>query len=214
MSTDEFQELWKSYDRKLESSLKMNLQLLETVRTGKIRSSFRTTIAWKIVVNILTMPWIFVLSVVAYKHHGQPVFTVSMILLILFAWHAVVYNIYHINLMRRIDLARSITATQQQLAELESSILHGLRIQFLQTPIWTVFFISKDMLLHGGLKFWLIEGTVIVLFILLTIWLYRNITLSNVNRWWIKSMIRHEGGASIARARSFIREIEDFKREL
>ena len=214
MSTDEFQEIWKTYDRKLDTSLKMNLQLLETVRSGRVRSSFRSTIAWKVVVNILAVPWILFLAAVVYWHHREPVFTVSVVLLIFFAIHAVAYNIHDIILMRRINFTRSITDTQQQLAELEASIIGSLRIQFLQTPIWAVFFVTKDMILHGGATFWLVEGSVTSFFILLAVWLYRNISLRNLDRWWVKGLMKNEGGASIARARSFIQEIEDFKKEI
>jgi hypothetical protein len=56
MSTDEFQQIWKAYDAKLEKSLQLNLRLLQEVQSQKAKSVLRSFIASRtigIVIGIL-----------------------------------------------------------------------------------------------------------------------------------------------------------------
>ena len=66
MSTDEFQQIWKAYDVKLEKSLRLNLRLLQEVQSQKARSVLRSFIASRVIGMTLSWrEWAAVIGVVA-----------------------------------------------------------------------------------------------------------------------------------------------------
>src|SRR6185437_4719307 len=57
MSADEFQQLWKSYEEKLQKSMKLNLALMEANLNRKARVAFNWQIAFKIMMIGLGLAW-------------------------------------------------------------------------------------------------------------------------------------------------------------
>jgi hypothetical protein len=212
-AADEFQELWKAYDVKLQRSLKMNQQLLEEIRSGKVRTSFNWQIVFKLMVIVLGIGMNIVLGSLLWVFWSNPVFAVSAGLIILFTSYCIAGYFLQILLMLSINLSKSILATQRQLAQLEAVIVWTLRVSFLQAPVWPFLFVPKVLPAGVAPLYWVIEGVVVLLLLLVVVWMYRRITVAGARRGWVKKMVDNEGGKSIARARAFIREIEEYKRE-
>lgn len=213
MSTDEFQQLWKEYDVKLQRSLKLNQRLLEEIRSRKVRTSFNWQIVFKIMVIVLGIGMNIVLGSLLWKFQSNPVFTVSAGLIILFTSYCIAGYFLQLLLMLSINLSKSILATQRQLAQLEAVIVWTLRVSFLQAPVWPFLFVPRIMPAGVAPLYWVIEGVVVLLLLLVVIWMYRRITVIGAHRGWVKKMVDNEGGKSIARARAFIKEIEEYKKE-
>ena len=213
MSSDEFQKLWKAYDVKLQRSLKLNQQLLEEIQSRKVRVSFNWQIGFKLMVIVLGIGMNIVFGKLLWNFHSNPVFVVSAGLIILFTSYCIAGYFLQLLLMLQINLSKSILATQRQLAQLEAVIVWTLRVSFLQAPVWPFLFVPKSLWVHSAPLYWVIEGAVVLLLLLVVIWLYRRITVTGASRGWVKKMVDNEGGKSIARARAFIREIEEYKKE-
>lgn len=212
-ASDEFQKLWKAYDVKLQRSLKLNQRLLEEIQSRKVRVSFNWQIVFKVMVILLGIGMNIVMGSLLWAFRSNPVFVVSAGLIILFTSYCIAGYFLQLLLMLSINLSKSILATQRQLAQLEAVIVWTLRVSFLQAPVWPFLFVPKSLWVHGAPLYWVIEGAVVLLLLLVVVWMYRRITVPGASRGWVKKMVDNEGGKSIARARAFIREIEEYKKE-
>jgi hypothetical protein len=211
---DEFQRIWKAYDVKLERSLQLNLRLLEEVQTQKARSVLRSLVIGRIFGIVIGMVYGALLCVALYYVWSQPVMAVSFGVFILCTAIAIGKYIEDIAVIRRISYADNIVNTQEKLAKMQSSIIRTLRVSWLQLPFWATFFVSNKLLHDGGRGFLVYEAAIVVLFTLLAIFLYRNITVENAGKKkWVMGMIRGSGIRSVSRAIGHMKEIEDFKRE-
>jgi hypothetical protein len=210
---DEFQQLWKAYDARLQRSLRLNQRLLEDIRSRKVRTSFNWQIVFKLMVIILGIGWNIVLGSLLWAFRSNPVFVASAGLIILFTSYAIAGYFLQLLLMLQINLSKTILATQRQLAQLETVIVWTLRVSFLQAPVYAFLFVPKVLPPGVAPLYWTIEGLVALLLGGVAIWLYRRITVKNAKQGWVKKMVDNEGGKSIARAQAFIKEIEEYKKE-
>ena len=213
-ATDEFQELWKAYDVKLQRSLKMNQQLLEEIRSGKVRTSFNWQIAFKIMMIGLGIIWNIAVGSLLWRFRSEPVFVVSAAGVLICTGYAIGGYIVQLLLILQIRMSDSILGTQKQLALLEKMIIQTLRVGFLQTPLYTIFYITRHQIATAGLGFWVTQTIVTGLAVVVTIWVYRHVTPGNAGKkGWVKQMVDNEGGKTIARTRQFIREAEEWGKE-
>ncbi|WP_431213357.1 hypothetical protein ACQ86N_48570 [Puia sp. P3] len=213
MSSDEFQQLWKQYDEKLQRSLRVNQQLLESIQHRKVRVSFGWQIAFKLMVVGLGIGCNVVLGSLLWHFHDNPVFVVAAGLIIGFMSFAVAGYFMQFLLMVSINMSKNILDTQKQLAGLEAIIVRTLRVSFLQAPVWPFLFVPRVLPAATATRYWVIEAVVTILLAAVAIWLYRRITVRNAAGGWVKKMVDNEGGKSIARARAFIKEVEEYRRD-
>ena len=214
MSTDEFQQVWKAYDAKLEKSLQLNLRLLQEVQSQKAKSVLRSFIASRIIGIVIGILYLLLLILAFWYVRTQPVMAVSFAVFIICTVIAIGEYIHEIGVIQGISYGDNIVDTQRKLAGIQSSIIWTLRISWVQLPFWATFFVSNELLRKGGREFWMIETPITLLLAMLAVILYRNITIENAQKKkWVKAMIRAAGMKSLTRAMEFLQEIEDFKKE-
>ncbi|WP_343304081.1 hypothetical protein AAHN97_21150 [Chitinophaga niabensis] len=214
MKADELEDIWQAYDEKLAQSLELNIKVLEKIEGQKVHRSFNALIRFKLFAIILGIPWNAFLLFLLYHMWWEPFFAISDVLLVIINTYAMVEYTKQIRVIKRINFSNAISVTQEQLTWLHISAIRTFRIIFLQLPLWTVFYIKIPMLAGAGWSYWIIQSLVTLFFILITIWLYRNITVKNAGSKWVKALIWEDGGKSIAKANKFMQEIEDFKKEV
>jgi hypothetical protein len=214
MDIAELKTLWQTYDKKLEKSLALNLHLLQSIGNQKVTASFQSLVRLKLFAVFLGLAWNIFLGFLLYHYHTEPFFVISVSAIMLFTMIAMAGYIYQVTLINSIRLSDPVLETQRKLAVLQSSIIRLTRILFLQTPFYTTFFITTDLLRNGTAFTWIILSVIVMVFTGLSIWLYRNISFRNMNRNWVKTLVQNEGGKSIARATQYITEIEAFKKDV
>jgi len=219
----ELKNIWQSYDRKIEEARVLNLQswalnlrCFETIQSGKAKSkldSLATFKAWAIVLGIV---WVLFLGMLVYGNHFEnPYFGVSVSMIMLFSIFAVAVYIKHIVVIKQINYADNITDTQKKLAQLQLSTINSTRIVWLQLPFHTTWFWHSKWILFSSLKFWLVPFPITLLFTLLAIYLYRNITLGNMHKKWVRAlMMSGPEYKSVIQAIGLINEIDAFKKDL
>jgi hypothetical protein len=214
MSADEFQQLWKKYDARLEHSLQLNLRLLREVQSQKARSAVRGLTAGRILGIGIGLGYEVLLVLAGWLVHGQPVMVLSVGAIVLVTAVAIAAYLRELILIGRISYADNIVDTQNKLAGIQSSIMRSLRISWLQLPFWATLFVTNELIRTGGPLFWAIEIPVVVVFVVLAIYLYRNLTLENATtKKWVARLIRGTGWTSVSRAMEFLREIEEFRKD-
>ncbi|HVS95869.1 MAG TPA: hypothetical protein VHE54_05260 [Puia sp.] len=214
MSADEFQQLWKTYEQKLQKSIKLNLQLMEERLNRKARAAFNWQIAFKIMMVGLGFAWNIFVGGLLWKFRTEPAFVVAAVMVLSCTGYAIGGYFLQVVLLLQINLSNSVVATQRQLAALEALMVRTLRVPFLQTPAYFFFFVTRHMMATSGPWFWVIEGIMVAASIVLTIWVYRSITLENAGKKrWVRKIVDNEGWKAVKRARGFAREIEEFRKE-
>jgi hypothetical protein len=214
MSTDEFQQIWKAYDVKLEKSLQLNLRLLQEVQSQKAKFVLRSFIASRVMGIVIGLVYLALLVIALWYVRTQPVMAVSFVVFIICTVIAIGMYMREIGVLGKISYGDNIIDTQRKLAAIQGGIVRTLRISWVQLPFWATFFVSNELLRKGGRAFWMIEIPITLFLTILAVILYKNITIENAQKKkWVKGMIRGAGMKSVTRAMDFMKEIEDFKNE-
>jgi len=214
MSTDEFQQLWKAVDAKLERSMQLNHRLMTELATQKVHRAFNWQIVFKIMMIVLGIGWNIVVGTLMWRFRTEPVFVASAIVVLCCTGYAIGGYIVQLLLILQIRLSDSILGTQKQLAYLEATIVQTLRVGFLQTPVYTFFWVTRHQLATAGATFWVTQFLVTGAAVFATVWVFRTVTVGNAaKKGWVKQMVDNEGGKTIARARQFMRETKEWGKE-
>jgi hypothetical protein len=209
---DEFIQLWKAYDAKLEHSLQLNLRLLREVQTQKTRSALRMLTAGRVIGLTLGVLYEIILCVACWYVRSQPVMALSIGVFIVVTGIAMGAYWRELVLITRIGYADNIVDTQEKLAGIQTSIIRTLRISWMQLPFWATFFVSNELMRNGGPVFWAVEIPLVLAFTVIAIVLFRNLTPEAIERKkWVSKLVRGTGWKSVTRAMEFMREIEEFK---
>lgn len=223
MEDIEIKNIWQSYDKKIEEARLLNLQswalnlrCFETIQIQKAQSKLSSLSRFKIFAVALGIGWVLFLGVLVYGNHFENIyFGISVSIIMLFSIFAIAVYIKHIILIKQIDYSESITNTQKNLARLQLSTINSTRIVWMQLPFYTTWFWSSKWITDTGINFWLTAFPVTLLFFLLAIFLYKNITIENMNKKWVTAlMMAGPEYKSVLKAKEFISEIEEFKKDL
>jgi hypothetical protein len=206
-------DLWKAQEEKLEKTMKLNLYLLESIQKQKAESKLNSVARFKFWVAILGIVFsAFIALLIWGNWFRNPYFTVSMGMILIFTVIAVIVYFKHYALLKRINYSDSITSTQEKLAWLQLSTINIARILILQTPFYTTWFWTPEDVFQND-KFWMISLPATTVFVLITIWLYINISPGKMHKKWVRSFmnvgIEYK---SVTQAREFLNEIEEFKK--
>jgi hypothetical protein len=222
MTDEELKNIWKEYDRKLDELKELNLQSLafnqrnmEMLQTEKAKSKLNALARFKVFAVVLGIFYVLLLGMlVAANHFRNIYFSVSISMIMLFTIISIVVYIYHIVLIHKINYSESITQTQEKITTLQTSTVNIMRIIWLQLPFHTTWFWSSRMINFNSWQGWLIPFSITFLFVLATIWLYRNIDLKNVNKKWFRILFSSTEWTSLIKAKNFLNEIDTFKNEM
>ncbi|HTQ65199.1 MAG TPA: hypothetical protein VMI12_10395 [Puia sp.] len=221
MEDIEIKNMWKAYNKMIEESKVLNLQswvlnlrCFETLQAQKAKTNLRSLILPKIVVVILGLGWVLFLAMMLSWLHSQIMIAISLMVIIALTIVSIVIYIQNIAVIAQINYTDSIIETQKKIAFLQSSILSSIRIGWLQLPFYTTCYISNNLLRNGSVLFWIIQVSVTILFAWLAVYLFRNISLKNSDKKWVKQFLKGYGLSRVSKAMDFIEEIEQFKKDL
>jgi hypothetical protein len=221
MQDTEIKNMWKTYDRMIEESKILNLQswalnlsCFETLQIQKAKSKLKTLIIPKIAGIILGIGWMLFLGFLFYYTRSQIFMAISLGMIIIFTIIAIISYIQDIAIIAQISYGNSVIETQKKIAFLQSSIINTIRILWLQLPFYTTFYITNKLVTTGGVQFWIIQIPVTLLFIWLSIFLFKNISLKNTHKKWVRSFIKGYGLSRVSKAVEFINEIDEFKKDI
>ena len=205
--------LWKVQDEKLDRTMKLNLFILDSMQKQKAQSKLKGLARLKLVAVILGILWTLFLGVLVYGNQLQNIyFTVSVGMIMLITIAAIAIYIKHIVLIKELDYSQSITDTQKKLAKLQASTFNN-RFILLQTPFYTTFFWSTEMIQASVTKFCLIAVPITLLFTLLTLWVYKNLKPIKMHKKWVSYLLKNDPEqVPVMQAQKFLNEIEEFKK--
>ncbi|MES2772728.1 MAG: hypothetical protein V4722_00995 [Bacteroidota bacterium] len=211
MEDIELKQMWQAYDQKLDKLLVLNLRHFEQLQTQKASAKINAFVRTQVVGIVLGVLWVAFLAVLVYNSLHNLWFTISVGAILLFNLYAVIAYVISVVHIRRINLAGSITETQEKLASVRSSLNQTGRILVLQAPFYCTWFIHPSMYENiTGMCFTL---GVALAFLILSVWIYKALAPTNKRRKWIRNFENSFGGKTIVDATDFLGEIDAFKKE-
>ncbi len=214
MEDQELKNLLKVYNQRIGESEILTLRCLESVKLQKAETKLDALIKFKIIAIVLGVFWLLFLGVLLYGNQFRNVyFGLSVGMLMVFDIIAIVVYLRHVVILAQINYEGSITETQKQLAGLQLSTLNIVRILWLQIPFYTTWFWSTHWIISEDWNFWVIPFPITLLFMGLSLWLYRNISIKNADKKWFRVLFNSPEWTSIISAKEFLKEIDEFKKE-
>ena len=223
MDDIQLKNILDSYNQKLEQarvlnmqSWVLNLQCFESLQKNKAHSKLKSLKVFKLFAVALGILWVIFLGYIFYfsLYTTSIFFLVSCGAVILFTSIAIIVYIHHIYLITRINNSESVVRAQEKISKLKLSTINISRILFLQSPFYCTFWWTTKMIVDSPLSFWLISFPVAMLFAFASIWLYRNISLKNINKKWFKILFNSPEWNWLISANSLLEEINSFKKEI
>jgi lysylphosphatidylglycerol synthetase-like protein (DUF2156 family) len=217
MEETNFVLLWKEQYEKIDQSLVINKQLLKEMISQKAESALQSLIRFKTRGIVAAVIYLILLGIVLFysiSHYSSAgnYFILSMGAIFLINVKALYDYIKHLVWANNIDYNGSITEIQQKLVKLQISILRHSRFMVLQFPFWTTFYLSDKWFPHSvSWGYIILQFLLTASFTILAYWLYKNQTMENANKKWVKTLIEGSGGKSIVKAIAFYKELETFK---
>jgi len=217
MEETNFVLLWKEQYEKIDQSLAINRKILQELTSQKAASTLQSFIRFKTRGMIAAVIYLLLLGAVlfyAVSHYVSAAnyFIVSMGAIFLINLKALSDYIRHVVLVKNIDYNGTVTGIQEKLSGLQLSVIQHSRFMVLQLPFWTTFQLSGTWFPHTvGWGYIIFQCFITVAFGLLALWLYKNLTIKNVDKKWVKVLVEGAGGKHLVKAISFYKEIEAFK---
>lgn len=218
MEEPNFILLWKEQYEKIDQALAINKRMLKDNLSEKAENNLRSMVRGKaagIVIAVLYLVFLGFLLSLAINNYSSAAnyFIISIGAIFLINVKALYDYIHHLVLINSIDNDGSITDIQEKISRLQVSIVQHTRIMFLQFPFWSTFFLS-DKWFPGnvGPLVIIIQIVITLSLTILAVFLYKNITVSNLDKKWVKSLLSGAGGKKIIKAQAFYNEIESFKK--
>ena len=214
MSMDEFQQIWKEYDRRLERQMSLGRRLFTEVQQQKVGAELRPLVRLRVVGIIVGFVWLWLMASCLFLVRSQPVMAISFGVFCGCTVIGIVGYIRDVAVIRGLSYSDSVVETQRKLVGMQSTMLRDIRLAWVQLPLWASFFVSTEMIRAGGRLFYFIEVPIFLCLAGLAVFLYVNITVENVCRKkWVAAMVRGGGSKRLARALELLKELEEFERE-
>ncbi len=217
MEETSFVLLWKEQYEKIDQSLAINKQLLKEIISQKAESALQSLIRLKAIGIAALVIYLIFLGIVlfyAITHYSSAAnyFIISIGIIFLINVKALFDYIKHLVWTNEINYDGSVTEIQEKLTKLQLSILQHSRTMVLQFPFWTTFYLSDAWFPHSiGWGYIIFQLLITGSFTFIAYWLYKNQTIQNVDKKWLKTLLQGSGGKSVMKALAFYKELEAFK---
>ena len=213
MENLEFSQMWKSQDDKLNHLISINHQLLKELSLSKSAKMLNKARPVKFLGIIIGIPWIIFLNFVVFIgwKSGALFLMFSAAAVSIFTTIALGTYVYHLILIYRANYADSVLVIQENIAKLKTSSIKVLRILVLQIPFWQTMFISYNAWSNTNGTYRTVTILLTALFTFLSIWLFRNIKIDNLEKKWLKWLFTDGEWSSIVQADQILRQFQDLK---
>jgi len=208
-------DMWKSYDRKLEQSLKLNQENAEAITRLKVHSLLKSMSSLKIFTVVTGVLWVIFVDLMVVGSFGvaSPFFTISIGLQSLLTKLAIGIYLYQLILVHETDISEPILATQEKLASLKTTTLWIARFLFLQLPLWTTFYLSVPTLQNAGTGYLIVQTLVTLGFAVLSIWLFINIKPENKDKKWFRLLFEGREWTPVMQSMALLDQVKEYRKQ-
>jgi len=222
MELEELKTLWNAYDKKLDKSLQLNLQLLRKLNFEKMASKARTIVIYKIIEIIIWVTMVGYLLNFSIKYFEQPGFSIPAVITIALLVAAIISDIRMLMITTQLqtDYDAPVSSLQKKVHKLKLIILGYVKWSILGLPLYPVFLILAGKIFIN-VDFWsakhytYLMSNIVVGACLLPgfVWLYIRLSKAEITPVWIKNLLIGSGFNQAAAAQQFLDEIDRFEKE-
>lgn len=220
MKDEELDHILKTFDHKLSRSIDFNFKITQDTQIRKSVFALRNLRFYSIFEVIVAGLVMVFLGNFIYENFGNLPLMLSGLILDIFAVIAISGAVRQLILISEFEVASSVIDSQQILTRLQTHNITYLRLAILQFPFFLAYLVVGFKTVFNidiwtiGNKNWLLSNLAFGFILLpVSIWIYRQISVENLHRKWVRSLVEFSGGEKIAEAMSFLTEIEKFKNE-
>lgn len=192
MNDNELKAIWQETNKKLEQNLILNKTNTNDIKHLKAIHFLSTMKPAKIFTLIVGILWVSIGSIILgniYQNafwEANKFFLFSGTVQIGLTAISLIYYLYQIITIYKVDMTKPLIETQNKISRLMSSTLWVARILSLQLPVWTIFYWNGSMFKYGNWILWTIQILVTLSFTVAAIWLFFNIKYENREKKWFK----------------------------
>ena len=220
MELDELKQMWNEHARKLDRLLRLNLHCLKTAKLDKTRSAlgrFKALRVFEMLTGIAVL-----IPLGFYIAHRLAVLTLSIPALIFAAsvLVPVIGCIRQLILLGQISYADPVTVIQRKLEEIKLNYLRSIRWPVMMLPLYMVYIVlgfnllfGVDILAHGDRMFLWANLAISLIFLAPSIWVFRNLSFSNIGNPVIRVLVHGAGGKQMIAAMEFLKALQEFEDE-
>lgn len=207
-------ELWQSYNNRLEESLLINKKNTESITKMQAVSLLYSIKPIKIFAMLAGIGWVFLIDTLLWQlfEVASLFFLISAGIQVILTKLALFIYLYQLIVIYQIDISEPVVATQEKLASLRSSSLWVARILFLQLPVWTTFYLRKEMFGATNQSYVIVNMAITLLFLFVSFWLFFNIKYSNKDKKWFRMIFGGKEWDNVLKSITLYNDIQDFKK--
>ncbi|WP_028668815.1 hypothetical protein [Runella zeae] len=207
-------ELWQSYNNRLEESLLINKKNTESITKMQAASLLNSIKPIKIFAMLAGIGWVFVIDTILWQlfEVASLFFLISAGIQVILTKLALFIYLYQLIVIHQIDISDPVVATQEKLTSLRSSSLWVARILFLQLPVWSTFYLRKEMFSVNNQSYLIVNLAITLLFVLVSLWLFFNINYKNKDKKWFRMIFGGKEWDNVLKSITLYNDIQDFKK--
>jgi len=220
MELTDLKNIWAQYDQKIERNWQLNMHLLRQTNFDKAKSQLSYVTGLNVVSLVISGSLMILYASFVYQNIQSIYFAAAG--LILFCWTLLIAisAIEQLNIIHSIDYSAPVLEIQKRLQKLRLCIIRYLRLSILVLPLymahtlfWSKLLLDLDMVQVADNNWWLVQGAItLVVFVPLTIWLFRKLSPKYVHKRWMSKIISGSGGKQIIKAIDLLEEIRQFEK--
>lgn len=221
MDLDELNAKWAEYDRKLDTTIRLNMELLRATKPNKARSALQRLMLGITLEAVIDLAAIVALGAFIYIHREQGRFMSPAIALDLFSIAVLSAQIRQIVTAVEIDYGKPVATIQKQLERLRMLRIRYTQWTLLAAPlVWTPLLIVALKGFYGLDAYhifgaaWLSANLLFGLAIIpLAIWISRRFGDRMARFPIVQRLMRDLTGYNLAVATDFLATLSEFEEE-
>jgi hypothetical protein len=221
MDLQDMKNLWAEYDRKLETSLRLNTRILREMNLSKVDSSLKRLSRLLIFELVQDLAAVILLGMFIASHIGEMRFLAPALLLDVCAVSFLIRSGRQFAALHSLDYSAPVVTIQKQLAALRIERIRVTKWVLLLCPLlWAPLLVVALEGLFGLDAYLFLDGTWLaanlllgLAFIPLMLWVARRVA----GRWQgsplFQSLMDDLAGRSLVAATGFLNELSRFEEE-
>jgi glucan phosphoethanolaminetransferase (alkaline phosphatase superfamily) len=183
MDNIELQNIWKSYDQKIESMLTINKELAITLTRQKLNKQISRLNGPKWAAIVIGLPYtILLIAVTVIASLAKAYFVAIGFGAIAIIMALLLLNYFHqLYLISQVKNNEEVLSTQEQLLKLRISSFKSLNLAVFQLPFWSICWVSLKALEESPYIYGGVNLLVFALLTYLAYWLYQKMSYKNKN---------------------------------
>ncbi len=222
MELDALKQAWELYDRKLDKSLQLNIQLLKKVNFSKVNNKINTLLIYKIAEVLILL--IFSSSLISFiaKNADAWHFIIPALSILFFIILGIVSDIRQISIIIQIraNEAAPVASLQKKVEKLKLLIVNYVKCSLLFIPLYPLLLIPGAKIIWdmdmwaANHRAYLIANIVVGSMLMpVFVWLYFQLSKNNLGQLWVRNFLSGSGWSQANSAQQFLKEIEEFEKE-